>query len=308
MNAGEHNHLLDFKKRITPRVCGAAVVEGQMDVIKTWFPDNAEEGHVKLRARVSAPSLATDYILACPEDLLDEARGISIEVSPAGDEGWERCVALQSAWLPVTTTRRHVIKKVVDGMPPNQRNERRQKAAARRVVIGGRKGAKWGEMTEFERSLALGTAVLCFLWRLRFRRGEGGHTFGVWLKERAREAGIHYGYGVNGKLPHIPVMLIITGGDGIFRYDGAFPNIVAANRTGILPAEASFGLRFLSFDGIWVSVAREAQAHHSQQLTLTRSPRCLRWAWRPSASLSRSTLSLSWPGTSPRALSSTLAG
>lgn len=32
ITAGEHNHLLDFKNRITPRVCGAAVMDGELDV------------------------------------------------------------------------------------------------------------------------------------------------------------------------------------------------------------------------------------------------------------------------------------
>lgn len=58
-------------------------MKGEMDVIKTWLPDNADEGHVKVRARITTPSPATNYIMACSEDLLNEARGIAIEVSPA---------------------------------------------------------------------------------------------------------------------------------------------------------------------------------------------------------------------------------
>lgn len=179
---------------------------------------DAEEGHVKVRARISALSLATDYLLAGSDDLLDEARGISIDVSPAEEEGWERCVALQSTCLPVTPTRRNVIKKVVDGMPLDQRSKRRQRAAAKRLVIDGRMGLEWGEATDFESSRNLGTAVLYFLFLLKVQRGEGGHTFGVWLEESAR--GRH---GDNGKLPRIWVMLVIMGGDGTFRYNGGFP-------------------------------------------------------------------------------------
>lgn len=87
-------------------------------------------------------------------------------------------------------------------------------------------------MTDFERSLALGTAVLYFLWLLKYQRGPDGHTFGVCLSERAREAGTRYGYGNKEKQPHMSAMLVITGGDGIFRYDSttATPAITATRK------------------------------------------------------------------------------
>lgn len=144
---------------------------------------------------------------------------------------------------------RRLILKIVADLPEKERKEREQRAAAVRDRITSR---RVDNLDKFEEQLCVGEGRVLCGYGVPTKPCSPRNYLHFWTAETAREAIGHYGYGTYGDVPpHMSLMMVAKGGNGIFSGERTLSNQRAIETP---PEEAECELRIMSFLGEWVSV------------------------------------------------------